>query len=526
VQIKKFVLLFSIFTFGLSAGVIGAKILSSEQMQSTTATSTEAERKPIYWQAPMDPSFRSEGPGKSPMGMDLIPVYADEGAANDTKNLVRINPVVENNIGVRVASAKYSRDSGVIETVGTIQIDDDRTAVVDVRTEGWIENMPVKAVGDLVNKGDLLFQLYSRPLMSAQEEFLQAARIGRENLIAATRSRLLTLGMSSKSIAALKKRGSATRLINIRAPQTGIVTMMGVGEGAFVKPGVVVLKLVDLRSVWAIADVFEDQVAQIKLGQDVAMTLSAMPGREWKGKVDYIYPTVNAKARTVRVRISFKNDDGVLRPDMFARLTILVDETDNTPERILTIPREALIRTGKSERVILALGDGRYQPAKVVTGRELGEDIEILSGLEYGENIVVSSQFLIDSEASLRGTLLRLTNPKDEMDMSDDENVSDIATQMPSVATTTGRVVEIMAAHGMITVEHEPIVALGWPAMTMPFLADPDQLKMLNTDDHVKITIQPKADADGNYILSSVEAMDMPGNMHIPGNDTNDGEVE
>jgi len=415
-NVSKTILLGTIFSLGIGAGVIGNKFIGGSNAISEIAK-TSTEKKPLYWQAPMDKSFRSDNPGKSPMGMELIPVYADANAADDDLNLVRINPTVENNIGVRTALVTISGDQPIIETVGTIQIDDDNMSVVDVRTEGWVEKMPVKAIGDEVRKGQLLFQLYSRPLVSAQDEFIQAVKMGRENLISATKSRLLSLGMSNREISRLRKQGASIRLMNIYAPRSGVVTEMGAGEGAFVKPGMNVLKIVDLSTVWAIADVFEDQVHQVHPGQIVYMHMSGMPSREWTGKVEYVYPTVNAKARTVQVRINFNNADGLLRPDMFARLTIQTSSDMPDTEMIETviIPREALIRTGRTERVILALGDGQYQPAQVVSGQEIGDNIEIISGLSVGEKIVISSQFLLDSEASLRGTMLRLTP---QMDMS------------------------------------------------------------------------------------------------------------
>jgi Cu(I)/Ag(I) efflux system membrane fusion protein len=509
-RISKILITAAIFAIGLGSGIVITKWTSDEPSKAPSSSTAESDKLPIYWQAPMDPNFRSDVPGKSPMGMDLIPVYADEGDSDDGQNLVRINPTVENNIGVRVGEVKSSASTHQIETVGTIQIDDDTTAFVDVRTEGWIENMPIKAVGDPVKKGQLLFRLYSRPLVSAQEEYLQALRMNRENLVAATKSRLLALGLSNYAIEELKKRGTASRLMNIRAPQNGIVTMMGAGEGAFVKPGMTVLKLVDLNTVWAIADIFEDQIGQVSIGQDVVMHMPGIPGREWSGKIDYIYPTINAKARTLQVRVKFDNPDGILRPEMYARLTIKTGATDESIESVLSIPREALIRTGKMERVILALGDGRYQPAQVVSGREIGDDIEILSGLRMGEKIVISSQFLIDSEASFRGTMLRMTAKPSGMDMEMSEGVPETEPIKASEGTTTGRVISLMREHGMITIDHDPIEALDWPAMAMPFVTDPDLLKPIKAGDHVRIIVQTVPDANGNYVLSEIKVMKMP----------------
>lgn len=509
---SKFILLTTIFGLGIGTGLVASKYMGSNNKPVQTAQSAP-ENKPLYWVAPMDANFRSDEPGKSPMGMDLIPVYADEGSDEDNRNLVRINPIVENNIGVRTAFVTTGSTGQTIETVGTIQIDDNNTSVVDVRTEGWIENMPVKAIGDKIKKGQLLFQIYSRPLVSAQDEYLQAVKMGRVNLITATSSRLISLGMSKRSIERLKQRGQSTRLMNIYAPSSGIVTNMGAGEGAFVKPGMNVLRIVDLRTVWAIADVFEDQVQRVRPDQDVFMHINAMPGQEWKGKVEYVYPTVNAKTRTVQVRVSFDNKDGLLRPDMFARLTILtgaglpdmdmpdMDMPSTDVQAIVLIPREALIRTGHSERVILALGDGQYQPAKVVSGQEIGDNIEILSGLSVGEKIVVSSQFLIDSEASLRGTILRMTPEEPQMQT--------MVTPTPNEGKTTGTVVSLMPEHGMVTVDHGPIASIDMPAMIMGYITNPKLLTEIKMGDHVNITVLAKPDEDGNFVLSNIEKMDM-----------------
>lgn len=511
---SKTILLVTIFGLGIGAGVVGSKFIGGNK-SAPQSTQTEAEKKPLYWVAPMDANFRRDKPGKSPMGMDLIPVYADADGADDERNLVRINPTVENNIGVRTATVTTTGTKPIIETVGTIQIDDDNTSVVDVRTEGWIENMPVKAVGDEVKKGQLLFQIYSRSLVSAQDEYLQAVKMGRENLINATSSRLISLGMSKREITQLREKGSSIRLMNIYAPRSGIVTEMGAGEGGFVKPGMNVLKIVDLKTVWAIADVFEDQVQQVRPGQTVFMRMAGSPAREWQGKVEYIYPTVNAKARTIKVRVSFNNKDGLLRPDMFARLTIQtsMDMPEMDMVDTLIIPREALIRTGRTERVILALGDGQYQPAKVVSGQEIGDNIEIISGLRAGEKIVVSSQFLIDSEASLRGTILRLTPADGDMDSMDmgapTENPEMDTLKKAIEAEAMGTVVSLMQEHGMVTLDHGPIEALDWPSMTMPFVTNPNYLKGLKKGDHVSITVMAEPDENGSYVLSTIKKMDM-----------------
>ncbi len=444
----------------------------------------------LYWKAPMDPNFRSDKPGKSPMGMDLVPVYAGEEDGGDSQNLVRINPVVQQNIGVRTAKVERTTLARVIETVGFIRADDDLTATVDVRTQGWIEKLYVKTPGDAVRKGQPLFDLYSRPLVSAQEEYLQAVRIGRKALIEAARSRLAALGMSAAQIAAVRKAGKPRRLIRVYAPQDGVVTMLGVGEGAFVKPGRQIMMLADLSRVWVLAEVFENQAHWVKTGQGAVMTLEALPGRQWAGTVDYVYPTVNASARTVQVRLRFDNPDGVLKPDMYAKVRI-----NSEPHvGVLAIDREALIQTGEGDHVILALGDGRFRPAHVTAGMDSGAKVEILDGLDEGEAVVVSGQFLIDSEASFRGTALRMTAPGEEI---------------VSEASGMGVVEEIMPKMGMVTLQHQPIPELGWPAMTMAFVTGPEKLKGLKVGDSVHFTVREKANADGDFVITAIRKMNM-----------------
>ena len=473
---------------GLAGGFTVAKLTATPS--SDQGASVTTEKKILYWKAPMDPNFRSDKPGKSPMGMDLVPVYAGaEDDGGDDANTVRINPSVQNNIGVRIAPVTKATLYRTIDTVGFVRANDDETAIIDVRSEGWIEKLYVKSPGEEVKKGQALFDLYSRPLVSAQGEYLQALRIGKTALITAAKSRLMALGMSTAQIARIRKSGKAQRLIRVYAPQNGVITMLGAGEGAFVKPGRQIMMLADLSSVWVLAEVFESQASWARAGQVVEMHVDANPGRIWQGVVDYVYPTVNASARTVQVRLRFANPDGMLKPDMYAKVSIKADPHTG----VLAIDREALIQTGQSSRVILALGDGRFRPARVTAGMESGGKVEILDGLSEGENIVVSSQFLIDSEASLRGTSLRMSAPK-----------SDAIAE----AQTMGVIESLMVNHGMITIKHQPIEAFGWPAMSMYFITEPDKLKGLAVGDNVHFTVREKADENGDFIITAIKKMD------------------
>lgn len=480
----------------LFLGLAGGYVLAKMTLRSPQGdqVSSSVEKKVLYWKAPMDPNFRSDNPGKSPMGMDLVPVYAGDEDGGDSDSLVQINPTVQNNIGVRIGKVERATLYRNIDTVGFVRADDDKTAIVDVRTEGWIEKLFVKSPGDTVRKGQPLFDLYSRPMVSAQEEYLQAVRIGKASLIRAAKSRLDALGMSAAQIIRIKKSGKSRRLIRIYAPQDGVITMLGAGEGAFVKPGRQIMMLSDLSSVWVLAEVFENEAMWVKSGQKVTMRLEAIPGRIWKGEVDYIYPTVNAGARTVQVRMRFTNPDGILKPDMYAKISVLAEPHVG----ILVIDREALIRTGKSTRVILALGDGRFQPAKIQTGMESDGKVEILDGLVDGEEVVISSQFLIDSEASLRGTTLRMSPP-----------TTDIVGQ----AETMGVIDKIMADMGMVTLTHQPIESMGWPEMTMAFVTKPENLKGLAIGDTVHFRVLEKANENGDFVITTLRKMSAMTNM-------------
>ncbi|MFQ5348375.1 MAG: efflux RND transporter periplasmic adaptor subunit [Rhodothalassiaceae bacterium] len=390
---------------GTAVGFGAARVLLPGDTPSTTAAngSAQGERKILYWRAPMDPNFRSDKPGKSPMGMDLVPVYADEAETPATPGL-RIDPAVRNNIGVRTAAVTRGTLARRVETVGYVAFDDDRVSAIHVRSAGWIERLDADTEGAVVRKGEPLFQLYSRPLVSAQAEYVQALDTGRKRVIAAARERLVALGMTASQIADLRKTRVVRQRLDVIAPQDGIVSELDVRQGAYVQPGTTAMKLADLSTVWVLVDVYEDQVDWIRPGERAVMTLPFFPGKEWVGRVDYVYPTIREASRTGRVRLVFDNPGLTLRPNMYANVTIEVDPREGA----LIIPAEALIRTGASERVILAMDDGRFRPAEVRAGIESAGKVEILAGLTDGERVVTSAQFLLDSEASFDASMMRM----------------------------------------------------------------------------------------------------------------------
>lgn len=415
---------------------------------------SKQEKKILYWVAPMDSNYRRDQPGKSPMGMDLIPVYDETGNGVT----VKISPAVENNMGVRTTTVKKSKLWRRIDTVGYVDFDENKISHIHLRVKGWIEKLLIKSEGEQVKKGQLLFEVYSPELVNAQEEFVQALRTGHRSLSLASRERLEALGISSDQIDSISKNRKADQYVKIYAKQDGIISKLNVREGMFVMPQKEVMTLADLSSVWIHAEVFESQADWVKQGQSAEVRLSYLPGRNWEGNVEYIYPSLDPKTRTLKVRLRFDNVDEVLKPNMFADVTIY----GGAKREINIIPREALIRTGNEERVILSLGNGRFQPRDVVAGIESGDSIEIIRGLAEGDIVVTSGQFLIDSEASLKASIARMTS-------NESETTATPGNKADEKITGTGILKEILADEFKVKMAHDPIPALKWPDMVMYF---------------------------------------------------------
>ncbi len=364
-------------------------------------------RKIKYWVAPMDPNYRRDKPGKSPMGMDLIPVYEDgDKSAEDG---VRISPVVVNNMGVRVATVKKDVLRRKIETVAYIEYDENQIYHVHMRAKGWIQTLKANTEGMKVRKGDLLFEYYSPELVNAQQEYVQALILGNRSLIRASRDRLRALDIPEKHIRELTKTRKVRQLIQVRADRNGVVAKLKVRQGMYVVPNTEIMAIADLSKLWIQAEVFGAQANWIRVGQPARLFVHDLKNvDEWKNgrplKVEYVYPNVNQKTRTLKVRFRIDNTDEMLKPNMFAHITI---DGGDFRDAVL-IPSSAVIRTGKETRVIVAKGDGRFSPRQVVTGVESGGMVEIFSGLKPGEKVVVSGQFLIDSEASFSASLTRM----------------------------------------------------------------------------------------------------------------------
>ena len=371
------------------------------QVMNETALEHAAKHAQANYVCPMHSNIISNDPNaKCPIcGMDLVPLESGgEGG------VVKLTPTVMNSLGVRTAKAKRRTLYRRIDSVGYISMDENNLRTISLRTEGWVERLVVKTSGERVTKGQLLMEIYAPLLVNAQEEYLQAMQHDNELLIKASRERLIALGVAEEQIVALEETKTMEPLVKVYAPQSGIVSDLTVREGMYVKPSQNILNLADLSSVWLIVDIFERQADWVETGQRAEATLPFLPGKSWEGKVEYVYPSLDAATRSLKVRLRFDNFEEELKPNMYADVTIYAK-----PKReILTIPREALIRTGNEKRVVVSLGEGKFIPMPISTGMETDDRVEVLSGLAEGDEVVTSSQFLIDSESSLKAALARM----------------------------------------------------------------------------------------------------------------------
>ncbi len=396
----------AVAAFAIGIGVAAIVFVTMDNDEPSPNSGDSQEAQVLYWVAPMDPNFRRPGPGKSPMGMNLIPVYegSQSPANSDGSNSVIISSAMVQNLGVRTARAERRDLERSIRTVGYVAADDNMISHVHVRAEGWVERLIDKAVGDPVHKDQPLFELYAPDIHVALGEFSQFLQRGEMDMLEITLGRLNLLDVPEREIQALRDGGPVKRRSSILSPLDGVVLSLNIGEGMFVKPEMTTMVVADLSSVWVLADVFEDQAPWLKPGLAATLNLTYQPEVTRSGTVDYVYPTVDAQTRTLTARLRFDNPDGVLKLNMFAEVQIHTKPAQN----VIVVPREALIRTGLSERVVVALGGGRFRSVEVRSGQESESFVEILEGLSPDDEVVVSGQFLIDSESNLSGAIQRM----------------------------------------------------------------------------------------------------------------------
>lgn len=390
--------------------IIGSVMGFSIHQLFTPPTSSlkQTEKQPLYWVAPMDANYRRDKPGLSPMGMELIPVYKDGGADEaDSAGTIRISPAVINNLGVRISTARMMPFNHDIKTVGLVQYDEDKMIHIHPRVAGWIEKSHIKASGDPVKKGQPLYDLYSPELVNAQQEYIAEVKRNNGVLIAAAEERLRALQISEHTIKQLRKTLKIKQTVTFYAPQSGVVDNLNIRSGFYVQPSTTMMSIGVLDQVWVEAEIFESQAHFLKLNQKVSMKLDFLPEKTWFGKVDYIYPSLDPQNRTLRARLKFDNKDLLLKPNMFSQVLIHNDH----PVEKLVVPTEAVIRTGEQDRLVLALGDGKFKSIAIKIGAISDDYIEILKGISAGEKIVSSAHFLLDSESSKKSDFKRMSHP-------------------------------------------------------------------------------------------------------------------
>lgn len=377
------------------------KPTSKSARKKETAVEHASKHADPTYVCPMHPEIISKNPNeKCPIcGMNLVLV--EEGGDGA---VVEISPRTMNALGVRTEKVQRRNIYRKIDTVGYVTPNEKNIRAISLRTEGWIEKLHVKAVGERVRRGDILFEVYSPTLVNAQDELVQALSLGNDVLVKASEERLRFLGVPRETIELVKDAMKTQELVPIFAPQNGVVDELMVREGMMIEPKEEIMRLVDLSSVWLLADVFERYAGWIEVGQKAEAVLPFATEKVWEGTVEYVYPSLDSKTRSLRVRLRFDNVDQALKPNMYADVRIMAKPR----KQALAIPREAVIRTGRENRVIVALGEGRFIPMTVNVGVEADNDIEIVSGLQEGDNVVVSSQFMIDSEASIKAAIMKM----------------------------------------------------------------------------------------------------------------------
>ena len=422
----------------LALGLAGGYFISNSQqdMQTSKPTSSEKQKsegqgdgpcaggaQPLTWRNPMNPSVTSPTFQKDSMGMDYIAVCADDGAASDAPaGTVKINPTVTQDMGVRTSKAARKDLSHTITTVGRITFDETKLVTLHPKVEGWVDKLFIDKTGEDIQLNTMLLSFYSPELVATQEEYLLALsnwqqlkdspyadiRDGAKRLLDSSMDRLRFFDVAEHQIRALQKTHHVRKSMHIHAPAAGVVTKINVREGAHVTPQTELYQIADLSRVWVLADVYEHEIAWVKTGDEAQISIASLPGRIFTGKITYIYPYLDPKTRTNKVRIEFDNRNGLLKPDMFADVTI----SSHRSKPGLFIPRESVLITGKQAHVFIQTKPGHFEPRTVVTGVAVDGLIEILKGVNEGENVVSSGQFLIDSESSIREAAAKMVAPK------------------------------------------------------------------------------------------------------------------
>ncbi len=393
-----------------------------EVTQKSTSTS-KGEKKILYWVAPMNPNYKMDKPGKSPMGMDLVPVYAEEEGEVKTKknrnkrSSVTISPETIQSIGVRTQAAQMASFGTLVRSYGDVTENVRLQSDISGRVSGWIKDLKIKAEGDAVKKGDLLFTLDSPELISAQQDYVSALKTGVKGRVSAAKRRLGSLGVQDKAIKEIK--GKAQPYIPFYATQDGIVSEINIREGSYIKAGMKLIQIQDYSSVWIDVSIAEQDIPYVNSETKVSVSFPNLGIQAQDARIDYIYPTIDRATRTGRVRLVLDNSNSTIKPGAYADV-----EFETGVKRRLSIPSDAILKSKDGDFVVVAVREGRFQPRKILSGLRYKGRTEVLNGLKDNDNVVVSGQFLIDSESALRESfrkMKRMQKPLNELEIEDDQ---------------------------------------------------------------------------------------------------------
>ncbi len=501
--------------YWLGKGKVGAGDTATVAATPATApvagdAGAQKPRKLLYYRNPMGLPDTSPTPKKDSMGMDYIAVYEgeDEGVAAGE---VKISTEKVQKLGVKTEPAALRELARQVRASGRVEIDERRLHNVAPKFEGWVERLHVSATGQPVGRGQPLFEVYSPELVSAQREYMVAAKgvaalkdasaemqTGMRQLAEASLVRLRNWDISEEQIKALAAGGEAKRTLTFRSPVGGVVLEKKAVAGMRFMPGEMLYQIADLSSVWVLADVFERDIAQVKPGQKVRLSINAYPDKSFSGTVAYIYPTLNAESRTIPVRVELANPGGLLKPAMYASVELAVGARD----KVVTVPVSAVIDSGTRQIVLIEKGAGRFEPREVKLGARSDSYVEVIDGVRDGEPVVVAANFLIDAESNLKAALGGLTAAAAPAASS--------ASAAPSVATKAashqadGKLDAVDAKSGTVTITHGPVASLKWPAMTMDFmLANAALLGTLKPGATVSLTFVERK--PGEWVIVKLE---------------------
>ncbi|ATZ66701.1 efflux RND transporter periplasmic adaptor subunit [Acinetobacter haemolyticus] len=473
-------------------GGAGYWFAHQEEGSQSALVSQKQDAKVLYWYDPMKPEHHFDKPGKSPfMDMQLVPKYADENTAmtDESRPTVKIDPSLQQNLAIRYGTVEQAVIGNAMFTNGILQANERQTAILQTRASGFVQRVYGHAVGDMVTEGSPIADISIPEWTGEQTEFLAVLRTGDRSLIQASRQRLQLLGIPQNVIHQVERTRRVQSNITLQAPISGFIDSLEVRNGMALAMGQTLATIKGINPIWLEAAVPEKQIAGIKRGMSVEANFAAF-SKKVTGKVIDILPTLDTTSRTIKVRIELPNPSGQLKPGMFASVNII-----NNPQSSLVIPEQAVIRTGTRNVVIVGHEQGRFEPVVVQLGQSDGNKIAVLQGLKAGQKVVISGQFLIDSEANLQGVLDKLNTGK---------SITPSQAVKTSKYQGIGKVEKVTAQE--VTISHQAIPELGWGAMTMSFKQPVQPFTRIQQGDQVNFSFTKVGDA---YVISDISKMSM-----------------